>query len=343
MIIKRDYNSSLGDREGVKFQDFAREIQENVNNAFKSLKGFHSLLVKEIIQANSVIYQVKIFVQKESSIKGKMVTMFSKNLTGVLTETFGTTQTSSHATALTTLSLPSITKVDSVNSLTISTQTNPAKSQSVGSIFIVDFESRIANFWYSSHVSIVANKGLLKFCGFTYHANIIASKHIYKCIPIVLYWFWFSKPFGIFNPNYGDQKSVHCSIIIVDPGIKISDFRCSNYVSIVPSKSLVRFCGFTYHANIIDIIASKHIYKCITIVFYWCWFSKHFCIFNPNYGDPKSVLCSIFIVDPGIKISNFWCSNYVSIVPSKSLVKFYGFTYHTNSVYHHLMLLMLTQ
>ena len=127
MIIKRDYNSSLEDREGVKFQDFAREVQEKVNNALKSLKGFHSLLVKKIIQANSVIYQVKIFVQRESNIKGKMVTMFSKNLTGVLTETFGTTQTSSHATALTTLSLPSITKVDSVNSLTISTQTNPAK------------------------------------------------------------------------------------------------------------------------------------------------------------------------------------------------------------------------
>ena len=132
MIIKRDYNSSLGDREGVKFQDFAREVQEKVNNALKSLKGFHSLLVKKISQANSVIYQVKIFVQRESNIKGKMVTMFSKNLTGVLTETFGTTQTSSHATALTTLSPPSITKVDSVNSLTISTQTNPTKSQSVG-------------------------------------------------------------------------------------------------------------------------------------------------------------------------------------------------------------------
>ena len=132
MIIKRDYNSSLGDREGVKFQDFAREVQEKVNNALKSLKGFHSLLVKKISQANSVIYQVKIFVQRESNIKGKMVTMFSKNLIGVLTETFGTTQTSSHATALTTLSPPSITKVDSVNSLTISTQTNPTKSQSVG-------------------------------------------------------------------------------------------------------------------------------------------------------------------------------------------------------------------
>ena len=132
MIIKRDYNSSLGDREGVKFQDFAREVQEKVNNALKSLKGFHSLLVKKISQANSVIYQVKIFVQRESNIKGKMVTMFSKNLTGVLTETLGTTQTSSHATALTTLSPPSITKVDSVNSLTISTQTNPTKSQSVG-------------------------------------------------------------------------------------------------------------------------------------------------------------------------------------------------------------------
>ena len=132
MIIKRDYNSSLGDREGVKFQDFAREVQEKVNNALKSLKGFHSLLVKKISQANSVIYQVKIFVQRESNIKGKMVTMFSKNLTGVLTETFGTTQTSSHATALTTLSPPSITKVDSVNSLTISTQTNPTKSQSIG-------------------------------------------------------------------------------------------------------------------------------------------------------------------------------------------------------------------
>ena len=132
MIIKRDYNSSLGDREGVKFPDFAREVQEKVNNALKSLKGFHSLLVKKIIQANSVINQVKIFVQRESNIKGKMVAMFSKNLTGVLTETFGTTQTSSHATALTTLSPPSITKVDSVNSLTISTQTNPTKSQSVG-------------------------------------------------------------------------------------------------------------------------------------------------------------------------------------------------------------------
>ena len=132
MIIKRDYNSSLGDREGVKFQDFAREVQEKVNNALKSLKGFHSLLVKKIIQANSVIYQVKIFVQRESNIKGKMVTMFSKNLTGVLTETFGTTQTSSHATALTTLSPPSTTKGDSVNSLTISTQTNPTKSQSAG-------------------------------------------------------------------------------------------------------------------------------------------------------------------------------------------------------------------
>ena len=132
MIIKRDYNSSLGDKEGKKFQDFAREVQEKVNNALKSLKGFHSLLVKKISQANSVIYQVKIFVQRESNIKGKMVTMFSKNLTGVLTETFGTTQTSSHATALTTLSPPSITKVDSVNSLTISTQTNPTKSQSVG-------------------------------------------------------------------------------------------------------------------------------------------------------------------------------------------------------------------
>ena len=112
MIIKRGYNSSLGDREGVKFQDFAREVQEKVNNALKSLKGFHSLLVKKISQANSVIYQVKIFVQRESNIKGKMVTMFSKNLIGVLTETFGTTQTSSHATALTTLSPPSITKVD---------------------------------------------------------------------------------------------------------------------------------------------------------------------------------------------------------------------------------------
>ena len=132
MIIKRDYNSSLGDREGVKFQDFAREVQEKVNNALKSLKGFHSLLVKKISQANSVIYQVKIFVQRESNIKGKMVTMFSKNLTGVLTETFGTTQTSSHTTALAPLSPPSITKVDSVNSLTISTQTNPTKSQSVG-------------------------------------------------------------------------------------------------------------------------------------------------------------------------------------------------------------------
>ena len=132
MIIKRDYNSSLGDREGVKFQGFAREVQEKVNNALKSLKGFHSLLVKKISQANIVIYQVKIFVQRESNIKGKMVTMFSKNRTGVLTETFGTTQTSSHATALTTLSPPSITKVDSVNSLTISTQTNPTKSQSVG-------------------------------------------------------------------------------------------------------------------------------------------------------------------------------------------------------------------
>lgn len=112
MIIKRDYNSSLGDREGVKCQDFAREVQEKVNNALKSLKGLHSLLVKKISQANSVIYQVKIFVQRESNIKGKMVTVFSKNLTGVLTETFGTTQTSSHATALTTLSPPSITKVD---------------------------------------------------------------------------------------------------------------------------------------------------------------------------------------------------------------------------------------
>ena len=132
MIIKRDYNSSLEDREGVKFQDFAREVQEEVNNALKSLKGFHSLLVKKIIQANSVIYQVKIFVQRDSNIKGKMKTMFSINLTGVLTETFGTTQTSSHTTALTPLSPPSITKVDSVNSLTISTQTNPTKSQSVG-------------------------------------------------------------------------------------------------------------------------------------------------------------------------------------------------------------------
>ena len=132
MIIKRDYSSSLGDKEGKKFQDFATEVQEKVNNALKSLKGFHSLLVKKIIQANSVIYQVKIFVQRESNIKGKMVTMFSKNLTGVLTETFGTTQTSSHTTALTPLSPLSITKVDSVNSLTISTQTNPTKSQSVG-------------------------------------------------------------------------------------------------------------------------------------------------------------------------------------------------------------------
>ena len=132
MMIKRDYNSSLGDREGVKFQDFAREVQKKVNNALKNLKGLHSLLVKKIIQANSVIYQLKIFVQRDSNIKGKMKTMFSINLTGVLTETFGTTQTSSHTTALTPLSPPSITKVDSVNSLTISTQTNPTKSQSVG-------------------------------------------------------------------------------------------------------------------------------------------------------------------------------------------------------------------
>ena len=132
MIIKRDYNSSLGDKEGVKFQDFAREVQEKVNNALKSLKGFHSLLVKKIIQANSVIYHLKIFVQRDSNIKGKIKTMFTINLTGVLTETFGTTQTSSHATALTPLSPPSITKVDSVNSLTISTQTIPTKSQSVG-------------------------------------------------------------------------------------------------------------------------------------------------------------------------------------------------------------------
>ena len=131
MIIKRDYNSSLGDKKGKKFQDFATEVQEKVNNALKNLKGFHSLLIKKIIQANSVIYQLKIFVQRDSNIKGKIKTMFSINLTGVLTETFGTTQTSSHATALTTLSPPSITKVDSVNSLTISTQTNPTKSQSV--------------------------------------------------------------------------------------------------------------------------------------------------------------------------------------------------------------------
>ena len=132
MIIKRDYNSSLGDKEGKKFQDFATEVQERVNNALKNLRGFHSLLVKKIIQANSVIYQLKIFVQRDPNVKGKMVTMFSKNLTGVLTETFGSTQPSSNATALTTLSPPSITKVDSVNSLTISTQTNPTKSQSVG-------------------------------------------------------------------------------------------------------------------------------------------------------------------------------------------------------------------
>ena len=71
MIIKRDYNSSLGDREGVKCQDFAREVQEKVNNALKSLKGLHSLLVKKISQANSVIYQVKIFVQRESILKEK--------------------------------------------------------------------------------------------------------------------------------------------------------------------------------------------------------------------------------------------------------------------------------
>ena len=132
MIIKRDYNSSLGDREGKKFQDFATEVQEKVDNALKNLKGFHSLLVKKIIQANSVIYQLKIFVHRDSNIKGKVKTMFSINFTGVLTETFGTTQTSSHATASTTLSPPSITKVDSVNSLTISTQTYPTKSQSVG-------------------------------------------------------------------------------------------------------------------------------------------------------------------------------------------------------------------
>ena len=128
MIIK----SSLGDKEGKKFQDFVTEVQEKVNNALKNLRGFHWLLVKKIIQANSVIYQLKIFVQRDSNIKEKMVTMFSKNLTGVLTETFGNTQPSSNATALTTLSPPSITKVDSVNSLTISTQTNPTKSQSVG-------------------------------------------------------------------------------------------------------------------------------------------------------------------------------------------------------------------
>ena len=132
MIIKRDYSSSLGDKEGKKFQDFATEVQEKVDNALKNLKGFHSLLVKKIIQANSVIYQLKIFVKRDSNIKAKMKTMFSINLTGVLTETFGTTQTSSHTTALTPLSPPSITKVDSVNSLTISTQTNPTKSQSVG-------------------------------------------------------------------------------------------------------------------------------------------------------------------------------------------------------------------
>ena len=132
MIIKRDYNSSLGDKEGKKFQDFAREVQKKVNNALKNLKGFHSFLVKKIIQANSVIYQLKIFGHRDSNIKGKMKTMFSINFTAVLTETFGTTQTSSHATASTTLSPPSITKVDSVNSLTISTQTNPTKSQSVG-------------------------------------------------------------------------------------------------------------------------------------------------------------------------------------------------------------------
>ena len=132
MIIKRDYKSSLGDKEGKKFQDFPTEVQKKVNTALKNLKGFHSLLVKKIIQANSVIYQLKIFVQRDSNIKEKMMTTFSKNLTGVLTETSGNTQPSSHATALTTLSPPSITKVDSVNSLKISTQTIPTKSQSIG-------------------------------------------------------------------------------------------------------------------------------------------------------------------------------------------------------------------
>ena len=82
-IIKRDYNSSLGDKKGKKFQDFATEVQEKVNNALKNLEGFHSLLVKKIIQANSVIYQQKIFVQRDSNInKGKIKTMFSINLTG---------------------------------------------------------------------------------------------------------------------------------------------------------------------------------------------------------------------------------------------------------------------
>lgn len=52
MIIK----SSLGDKEGKKFQDFATEVQEKVNNALKNLRGFHWLLVEKIIQANSVIY-----------------------------------------------------------------------------------------------------------------------------------------------------------------------------------------------------------------------------------------------------------------------------------------------
>ena len=52
MIIK----SSLGDKEGKKFQDFVTEVQEKVNNALKNLRGFHWLLVEKIIQANSVIY-----------------------------------------------------------------------------------------------------------------------------------------------------------------------------------------------------------------------------------------------------------------------------------------------
>lgn len=56
MIIKRDYNRSLGDKEGKKFQDFVTEVQEKVNNALKNLRGFHWLLVKKIIQANSVLF-----------------------------------------------------------------------------------------------------------------------------------------------------------------------------------------------------------------------------------------------------------------------------------------------
>ena len=91
-ITNRDYNTRLADKESEEFQNLATEVQVNVNNALKDQKVICSSEVDKFLEANSVICQLKILVQKDSDITKEIIKVSlekskgSLNLTDVTVE-----------------------------------------------------------------------------------------------------------------------------------------------------------------------------------------------------------------------------------------------------------------